>query len=263
MTGLHYRWLVTDLDGTLVGRDLELVPRSAEAIARFREAGGTVVIATGRNEVAAGRYRDELGLDEPMILYNGARVVAADGDEIAAWSLGTAWPRLRAEVVNALPAEVGAVAFSQGVGWVVAEAEVLADFARRDGIELRTDHLADDAAVTKLMIFVREPPLEPYRDAVVAACPDLQVVASESTYLEALPPGVTKGVALRVLAEHSGVDLAEIAAVGDNPNDLDMLRVAGLGIAVGDGHPDVRRAADRVVGSCADGAVADAITLLG
>ncbi|MFG1613449.1 HAD family hydrolase [Nonomuraea wenchangensis] len=52
-----------------------------------------------------------------------------------------------------------------------------------------------------------------------------------------------------------------MAAVGDNPNDLDMIAAAGLGVAVGDGHPDVRAAAGTVVRSCADGAVADVVDL--
>lgn len=263
MSGLRYRWLVTDLDGTLVGRDLRIVPRSAEAVARYRSAGGEVVIATGRNEDAAGRFRDELGLETPMILYNGARVVAGDGAELAGWTLGEDWARLRADVLNALPPEVGAVAFVAGTAWIVSDAEVLTGYAARDRIDLLTRHLSDDDSVTKVMILAPEPPLDPLRDVVLAACPDLQVVVSERTYLEVLPAGVSKGAALRILTAACGVDLSEVAAIGDNPNDIDMLRVAGLGVAVGDGHADVRRGADRVVGRCTDGAVADAIELLG
>lgn len=55
--------------------------------------------------------------------------------------------------------------------------------------------------------------------------------------------------------------LSEIAAVGDNPNDLDMIEAAGLGVAVGDGHPAVRAVADAVVSACSDGAVADVVEL--
>jgi hydroxymethylpyrimidine pyrophosphatase-like HAD family hydrolase len=86
-------------------------------------------------------------------------------------------------------------------------------------------------------------------------------VRSEATYLEVLPEGATKGTALRALAASHGVPLEQIAAIGDNPNDIDMIAAAGLGVAVGDGHPDVRAAADVVVGACADGAVADVVNL--
>ncbi|MEV4256461.1 HAD hydrolase family protein, partial [Spirillospora sp. NPDC049652] len=71
--------------------------------------------------------------------------------------------------------------------------------------------------------------------------------------------GATKGAALRELAAARGVPLAEVAAIGDNPNDIDMIRAAGTGVAVGDGHPDVLAAADVVVAACAVGAVADLV----
>jgi hydroxymethylpyrimidine pyrophosphatase-like HAD family hydrolase len=76
VTGAAFDRLVTDLDGTLVDRQMRIVPRNTRALARFRDAGGTVVIATGRNEESASRYHAELGLDTRTILYNGARVVA-------------------------------------------------------------------------------------------------------------------------------------------------------------------------------------------
>lgn len=55
------------------------------------------------------------------------------------------------------------------------------------------------------------------------------------------------------------MDLARIAAIGDNPNDTGMIRLAGLGAAVGDGHPQVLKAADIVVAPCSEGAVADLV----
>ncbi|QYC42147.1 3-deoxy-D-manno-octulosonate 8-phosphate phosphatase [Nonomuraea coxensis DSM 45129] len=64
-----------------------------------------------------------------------------------------------------------------------------------------------------------------------------------------LPAGVTE------------VSLDEVAAVGDNPNDFDVIAAAGLGVAVGDGHPGVGAAAGTVVRACADGAVADVVGL--
>lgn len=84
-------------------------------------------------------------------------------------------------------------------------------------------------------------------------------VRSETTYLEVLPEGASKGAALRELAAARGVPLGRIAAIGDNPNDLDMIRAAGLGAAVGDAAESVRAAADVVVGTCAGGGVADLV----
>ncbi|MDF1605477.1 HAD hydrolase family protein [Nocardioides sp. YIM 152315] len=250
---------MTDLDGTLVARDLELVDRSAVAIRAWIDDEHECIVATGRNEESARRYHAALGLQSPMILFNGARVVAASGEVLLSRTLGDAWPTLRRDVLSTLPPTVGAVAFVDDRAIVVRDAPALTDYARRDRIALLHDPLADDAEVTKVMLIVPAPPMDALADRVRAVCPELVVVASEPTYLEVLPADATKGTALRWLAADRGVDLADVAAIGDNPNDIPMIEVAGLGIAVGDGHPDVVASADLVVGPCASGAVADAV----
>lgn len=258
MTGSAFDWLVTDLDGTLVDRQMRIVPRNARALARFREAGGTVVIATGRNEESAGRYHAELGLDTPMILYNGARVVApATGERLLDLHLGDTWPLLAGSVIPALPAGVGAVGFSGHAAYVLRDAPALVDYARRDGIALSDAPVS--GPVTKIMLITPTPGMDGLTDLVRVQAPDVRLLQSESTYLEVLPRHAGKGAALRFLAARNGIPLHRVAAIGDNPNDLDMLLAAGLGAAVGDGHPSVRDSADMVMSPCADGAVADLV----
>ncbi|MFC4908052.1 Cof-type HAD-IIB family hydrolase [Actinomadura gamaensis] len=258
------RWIVTDLDGTLVGRDLRIPAANVAALRRFADAGGEVVIATGRTEESALPYHRELGLATPAILYNGARVVdLATGDVLYRRCLASAsWAKLTL-LLDDLPEGVHVVAFSDGRGHVRDEGAALRDYAGRDGIALARvaswGELPSDG-ITKVMLVCADAALmDPAERAVAATVPGVTLVRSEATYLEVLPEGATKGAALRELAAARGVPLAEIAAIGDNPNDIDMIRVAGTGVAVGDGHPDVRAAADLVVAACADGAVADLV----
>lgn len=256
--GLSHAWIVTDLDGTLVDRNLGLVPRSVEALRRYRDRGGTVFIATGRNEESATPYHRELGLDTPMILYNGARITdPGTGDRLLDLDLGPVWPPLRDLVVPALPDRVGAVAFSGGDAHILRLAPALTDYARRDRIALLPD--PPDGPPTKVMLISDGHNPAALADLVTRHCPDALLVQSEDTYLEVLPPGAGKEAALRQLADLYGMDTARIAAIGDNPNDTGMLRLAGLGAAVGDGHPQVLKAADIVVAPCSEGAVADLV----
>ncbi|GAA3021649.1 HAD-IIB family hydrolase [Streptosporangium longisporum] len=251
------RWIVTDLDGTLVGRDLAMVPASRDALRRFRAAGGEVVIATGRMERSARPYYDELGLAGEAILYNGARTVnLATGAVPRSLHLPVdAWKTLLG-LFGELPEGVHPVAFSGGEALAVDDVPELRTYARRDGITLRDPGgwaALPPGEITKCMLIGdRLPDLD---------IPGTATVRSEATYLEVLPERASKGAALRELAAARGVPLQHVAAIGDNPNDLDMITTAGVGIAVGDGHPDVRAAADVVVGACADGAVADAVEL--
>ncbi|MEV5609533.1 HAD hydrolase family protein [Streptomyces sp. NPDC052225] len=257
-TGLRYPWIVTDLDGTLVGRDLEIVPRSALALRRFQDLGGTVVIATGRNEVSAGRYHRALGLTTPMIVYNGARIVdPVSGTRLLDLDLGAAWRPLCEGLLPRLPEGVGAVAFAGEDAHVLRAAPALAAYAGRDRITLLDSPAPRTPA--KVMLIADRPGLGPLAELAAQHCPTARLVQSEDTYLELLPADAGKEQALRRLAEHAGLSLDRIAAIGDNPNDTGMVRAAGLGAAVGDGHKDVRAAADVVVGPCALGAVADLV----
>ncbi|GGO62479.1 HAD family hydrolase [Nonomuraea cavernae] len=251
------RWIVTDLDGTLVGRDLVMVPASRRALRRFLAAGGEVFIATGRMEASARPFYDELGLSGEAILYNGARTVdLGTGSVLRSRHLPpAAWKSLLG-LFDELPRGVYPVVFSGEEALATHDVPELRRFAQRDGIRLR--HPGDwstlpPGEITKCMLIGA--PL-PSLDI-----PETTLVRSEATYLEVLPPGATKGAALRELAVSRGVPLTQVAAIGDNPNDLDMIETAGLGVAVGDGHPDVRAASDVVVGACADGAVADLVEL--
>ncbi|KAB2368854.1 Cof-type HAD-IIB family hydrolase [Actinomadura montaniterrae] len=261
-------WIVTDLDGTLVGRDLRIVAANLAALRRFTGAGGSVVVATGRSEESALPYYRELGLATPAILYNGARIVDLSTNAVLyRRCLGAAaWARLTL-LFDEMPDGVWPVAFSGGRAHVRSEPAALAEYARRDRITLARigswGELPFDEII-KVMLICDRPELVGAAETALAgfaADPGTGVtlVRSEATYLEVLPAGATKGTALRELAALRGVPMDRIAAIGDNPNDLDMIQAAGLGAAVGDGDPGVRAAADVVVADCAAGAVADLV----
>ena len=80
-----------------------------------------------------------------------------------------------------------------------------------------------------------------------------RLVRTRHDYLEIIPVAASKGAGLARLAQHVGVPLARVVAVGDQENDIEMLREAGLGVAMPHAPEVVRRAADRVAPAAADG----------
>ena len=74
-----------------------------------------------------------------------------------------------------------------------------------------------------------------------------------------MPAGVTKGNGLRQLSLLLGIELAEVIAIGDNLNDLEMLTVAGLGVAMGNGTPEVKEQANYITTSVDEEGVARVI----
>jgi len=85
---------------------------------------------------------------------------------------------------------------------------------------------------------------------------------SKANYLEILPAGVNKAKGLKVLGKALGLDLSQIATIGDAPNDLEMLRESGLAIAMGNASSEVKEAADWIVGTNDEGGVGQAIRRL-
>ena len=213
-----------------------MVERSREALLRFIAAGGRVVIATGRAEGSALPYYDRLGLSGGAILYNGAMTVDLSTDRVLrSSSLSPAAWRTIGEVLENLPPGVFPVVFSEGRALALHDEPELREYARHDGIAL---HRPPDgwaglsaALITKVMLIGAVDRLDGLR------VEGTSMVRSEDSFLELLPEGATKGAALRAFAAAEGVPLE----------------------AVGDGHPDVRARAGLVVGSCADGAVADLV----
>jgi hydroxymethylpyrimidine pyrophosphatase-like HAD family hydrolase len=76
---------------------------------------------------------------------------------------------------------------------------------------------------------------------------EARLVRSQPTYLECLAPNVNKGIALKVLAGSLKIPMEEVIAVGDQPNDVEMVREAGLGVAVANAHPECLAVADVVL----------------
>lgn len=267
---LRYRWIVTDLDGTLVDRRLRMVESGRDALLRFRAAGGDVVIATGRTVPSARRFYDELGLSGPAILLNGGMVAnLSTGAVLRDVRFDPAtWDGIR-ELMSGLPERIAPVAFSGSVARAPEPGgddldRLVSDFAGRDLITVsRVPSWEAQAAaegVSKVMLLCGTAGIaQRVAGSARGSGLPVTVVTSEDTYVELLPAGCDKGSALSWLARRENVPLRQIAAIGDNPNDIPMLRLAGLGAAVGGGHPDVRASADIVVGTCPDGAVADVV----
>ena len=86
-----------------------------------------------------------------------------------------------------------------------------------------------------------------------------EISISKPHYLEIMAPGISTGAALRLLLRHLGLNASEVMAIGDGPNDLDMLRTAGIGVAVGNAPPEVLAGVKYIVSSSDRDGVAEAV----
>lgn len=259
------RLLALDLDGTLLGADGQLPPRTRVALRRLRAGGVHVVLASGRAPAGMLRLCQELGLDDPQITMQGALIASPlTGSVLAAWRLEPA----EAQAQIAFAREVGAVpllCFADGFRCEVLTPEVEALFAPfEEPLPLIVPDLELLAEQRPIKTFLYTPPGAHERiwEAANRAFAGRATVTSGDEHsVELLPLGASKGEALRALAASLGIPLAEVAAIGDARNDIAMLRLAGRSAAMAQARPEVREAAELVVASNSEEGALEALEL--
>ena len=264
------RLVVCDLDGTLVGPELDITARVREAVAAAEARDVTVALATGRMYRSALRFARALALRAPLICYQGAYVRELPGPD------GQPGALLRELPMSAAAAQ-RAISWSRTHGLdphlnvadrLVMERgdESAADYERISGID--AEFVPDlQAAVRGPVTKVLSVGPAGLPAAVLAAARAefagrAEVTVSHPEYLEFTAPGVTKGRALRWLARRLGVPLGATMAIGDQYNDLEMLLAAGYGVAMASAPAEVRAAARFVTASVAEDGAALAIEAL-
>ncbi|MFJ7962006.1 HAD family hydrolase [Streptomyces sp. NPDC096324] len=258
------RLVCTDLDGTLLDSSGAIRERTLGTLAEAERAGIAVVGVTGRPVRDTLDLARRHGLTGPVVCSNGAVTVDAESGRLLdcrGFGPGDAAGILRA-VRDAVPGVALGVDSVSGLRLETAFVRRVPNTWRHvalDGVSAP----ADADPVVKIlaahpMLLVDE------LAALIASVVGDRAVITRSTgdFLEMSAPGVDKGEALRTLAERSGFPLERTAAVGDMPNDIPMLRAAGLAAAVANAHEDTLRAADIVLPSNDDEGVAALIRLV-
>lgn len=261
----HPRYVVCDVDGTLVGPDAAATARVAAAVRDAQRQGLRVGVATGRMRGAVQALHDQLGLDGPHVLHNGAEV-RLEGRTVASWPLG-------ADDVDRLLAAAGEAddlyleVYPEEGFWVSSPDPRARDHWRILGgppagvVQAGADV---PGPIRKATFALFDPSLV---DQVVATVEGLGLAAGPAgsprtpqlTYVNATHPDADKGTALTRAAAEVGIDLAEVVAVGDATNDLPMFAVAGTAIAMGQAPERVQAAAHLVVDEVDDDGAAVAL----
>jgi len=244
-----------DLDGTVLQRNLRITRKTVSALRDLRERGMPLVVATGRRFEDARKYAERLGFaeEDPVICYGGSMVRTINGETLLHRTL----PReLGVEVLEwAASRDLHARVFVDG-GIVTspdtpAAMEHLRSYAEPglSTVESPADWLMQGGDEPTKLVIVDHPDdiggwLQEARSTFAGR---LFVTRSLPHYVEVGGLEGTKSKALEFLCERWGIGRERVLAFGDADNDIDMLRFAGRGVAVGGMTGEVREAADEVV----------------
>ncbi|MCV7171495.1 HAD family hydrolase [Mycobacterium manitobense] len=257
--------IATDVDGTLLDDDEKVSPRTRAAVHAAVAAGAVFVLATGRPPRWIHPVVDGLGLAPMAVCANGAVIYDPSTDRIV--SART----LSADVLGEL-AEIAARVIP-GVGLAVERVGLSAhdaatpQFVSSPGYEhawLNPDNtevsVEDLLSAPAVKLLIRKAGARS-ADMVAALAPHIGLqgdltYSTNNGLVEVVPLGISKATGIEELTRPLGLVAGDVVTFGDMPNDVPMLRWAGLGVAMGNAHPDAVAAADEVTAPNVDDGVA-------
>lgn len=280
---MKYSVLAIDLDGTLLNEQKEIDERNREAIQSFRAKGGKVIITSGRTPSSTQWIAECLNLSEPIIAFNGAVIQQANGTRINTFRFDnedilsfielcksnevyfhlysgdsllipyeTRWNR------NWVEQNIPRLRYSGGTQ---ERHQQYFDRCNVQHVESMYEYVKSrQPEIEKIAVFHETSSLFQFSNTLKEHIPGFEISSSMNyTNLEISPVAVTKGSTLAKFMKDSGVPLQQVAAIGDNFNDISMLESVGFGIAMGNAPDLVKDRAKAVTNTNQDAGVAKAI----
>lgn len=244
--------LALDLDETLLSSDKHVSKENIAALQKARENGIHTVIATGRPWFSFHNTLEEIGTrnikNEYSISLNGGAIVENENGNVIALD-GLDYPTVNLLFQRALSDQNLCIHINTtdtAYGWNLNDDEREFLKGRLDIVELEKPDLSDHQNEHFVKVLYGNTNMN-YLQNILAemnnVSGDFDVSFSSSRYLEFNKKGVNKGSGLKKLAQMLEIDISQTAAIGDHANDLEMIKTAGLGIAVANAIDEVKEAA--------------------
>lgn len=254
--------IAIDIDGTLLTPDGRITARTRAAIQAAQRAGIIVTLATARRYGGAQEVASALGIELPLIVYDGALIVSHPTRTILA----------RQTLAPILAGQAVALLRQQHIQPIVHPCE--SEQCVKEEVWTGPEEFDNVGALTYLRVADKRVRRMPYEEMIERATAILRVVAfAEEELLQALLPtvstlaccwnfapvgsyqsaeisileaGCSKASGVSTLAAHCGIALEHVMAIGDGYNDLEMIRIAGWGVAMGQAPRPVKATANAI-----------------
>ena len=250
--------IAMDMDGTLLVHDNVIPKENVAALRQAHEAGIHLALCSGRIPDDMGFFAKDMGLPMHILALNGTCLMDRPLGSIL--HSDTIPPQSARAILTRLHALPVAYSLFSGHEIVTSLPHVTDDELRiiigknvtRPGGRTvihrgsEGEEALADRGINKLMVFTEGDgaPLQALKAGLERDMPEVEVSSSWVNNIEINPAGCNKGTALRALADSLDIPMGRVMALGDNDNDVPMLRAAGYGVAMGNATPAAVAAAD-------------------
>jgi Cof subfamily protein (haloacid dehalogenase superfamily) len=249
MTPSDIRFMLADVDGTLVTQDKILTDRAVAAVKSLKKAGIGFAITSGRPPRGMAMLVEPLDLQTPIAAFNGGLLVNRDMSVIEQQCVPGDLVVPIADLMHSFQLSVW---IYRGADWYVPDLKgphvareawtVKFDPMLMTGLDGLTENVVKIVGVSDdhdAVARASDAAHDRFGDHVTAA-------ASQPYYLDVTHPDANKGWVVKYMAEKYGIPSEKIATIGDMPNDVLMFEHSGLSIAMGNASPEVQQAALKV-----------------
>ena len=246
--------IVADLDGTLLHKKF-ISSKTIDTIKKLKDQGYLFTLATGRHMQATKRIVDELKIELPVICTNGAFIYDFNSNRVIHQE------EIPIEIVeNTLQ-----LLNKNDLDYLIYTTKhIVSTLRSKEKLEERIGQVNSkiithetlkaeikQGVLKILVIDDHDDMLQHIKDILIKES-SLHMVQSQKSFLDIGYYKASKGRALELLAKHLSIDTAEIIAIGDQENDISMIEVAGIGVAMGQGDEVLKLKADYITKSFED-----------
>ncbi len=236
---MSYKALALDMDGTLLNPEGELEEQVIRALRLAQDAGIGVYLVSGRMHRAMYPYWKEIGLNTPIISYNGCRIMHPDAEK-PLYEIGLDYGISQEIIAFAKERGLSLNTYYSDCLYTLADNDYSRMYARINRVPykiLPEDYQTIKKAPTKALIIATdgsEPEKLASMDSEIKERfgSRVHVTTSSRMYVEFLPTGANKAAGIEKMNEIVGLSLDDWVAVGDGMNDYEMLKECGVGLAV-------------------------------
>ena len=267
---MKYRLIALDLDGTLLNSQLQIRKETIDALSRARAQGVQAMIVTGRHHVAAYAYWHQLGLELPAICCNGAYMYdyrarqPLANDPLTRDEARKLLKLVRKHAIDTMVYDKDFMAYEAVnkhlramLNWSATLPEAVRP--RVEHVQSYEQLLENAETIWKFTSSCEDrAALAAYVEEIEQSL-GLSCVWSGHNRLDIGHAGNSKGRRLAGWIAEQGIDPEEVIAFGDEQNDTEMLRLAGMGVAMGNSGHDIQACANWTTGSNDSNGIADAL----
>ncbi|SKC86279.1 Cof-type HAD-IIB family hydrolase [Maledivibacter halophilus] len=231
----NFKLIAIDMDGTLLNDDLEISKRNRDTIKKLINMGKLVVLATGRTFRSANYYAKQLELDLPIITYNGALIKETISKDIL-YSKKIEVKHAKNLLKLGEKYDIYTKVYIDDVLFVENECDEAKTFSKRHRINYRCiGNLSEKIGEAPYLVVFKDSidKINVVKDKIEKELKlPISYTMSTPTSLEFMAKGVSKASSLERLSNKLSINRDETLAIGNSLNDLEMLKWAGLGIAM-------------------------------